>query len=538
MYDVKLTESYFPTQKDTPFLATTIGALLRKQAQAFGDRPALKEVHMDGQIGRIWNYQKLLGDSEKWGRALAARHPKGARLAVFAHNIPEWILMEYASALSGMVLVTVNPSFQARELKYVLEQSGAEAIYYVDSVRGNPLGDIVEAACADIAAVKHRIALTDHAAMQAGHETGTLPSTSPENIAQIQYTSGTTGFPKGALLHHQGLVQVAYDAYRRAGIQPGQSSIMSLPLFHTSGCGLGVLGNLTMGNTILLPPVFDPALVCQLIEREKLRTYSGVPTMLVAVMGTAAKTGIDISSVQSMLSGGSMVAPELARQASEQVGCPIQILYGQTESSPMISQTYGDDSFRDLTETIGQPMPHIEVSIRNTSDNSVCPLDTQGEICVRGYNVMHGYNDNPEATAKAIDIDGWLHTGDLGQMDGRGYMTITGRVKDMIIRGGENIFPVEIENAMLEHPDITEIAVVGIPDPKWGEIIACFMRSETDVSHGAETLKAFVRDRLSPQKTPAHWIWVDEWPLTGSGKIQKFKLRDQFIDGKFGLSSV
>jgi fatty-acyl-CoA synthase len=233
------------------------------------------------------------------------------------------------------------------------------------------------------------------------------------------------------------------------------------------------------------------------------------------------------------MSGGAMVAPELCKQARAVLGAPIQIVYGQTETSPVITQAWFEDSLEDLTQTIGQPAAHVEVSIRNPQTNTVMPVDEQGEICCRGYLVMTGYNDNPDATAGAIDTEGWLHTGDLGRMDKRGYVRITGRVKEMIIRGGENLFPVEIENALLEHGSIAEVAVVGIPDEKWGEQVACFLRGNGKPKPDGDALKTFIRERLSPQKTPAYWIWVEEWPLTGSGKIQKFKLRESFEAGAF-----
>jgi fatty-acyl-CoA synthase len=210
----------------------------------------------------------------------------------------------------------------------------------------------------------------------------------------------------------------------------------------------------------------------------------------------------------------------------------VQIVYGQTECSPVISMVWNDDAIEDLTQTIGQPLPNIDVAILHPTTGAVLPVGEQGEICTRGYHVMTGYNDNPEATAKAIDKDGWLHTGDLGRMDARGYLAITGRVKEMIIRGGENLFPAEIENAMLEHDDVGEVAVVGVPCPTYGEQVACFMRASGSRRPEPDELKAFIRERLSPQKTPKHWIWVDGWPLTGSGKIQKFKLAEQFAAGE------
>jgi fatty-acyl-CoA synthase len=317
-------------------------------------------------------------------------------------------------------------------------------------------------------------------------------------------------------------------------MEQGDVFIHHMPLFHTTGCAVLVLGGFGTVGTMLLAPMFDPSTVCKVIEREKAKFILGVPTMLVALVDEVRKSGRDVSSIQRIMSGGAMVAPQLCRDAREVFGAPIQIVYGQTETSPVLTQTWYEDSLEDLTETIGQPAAHTELSIRDPNSNKAIPVGEQGEICARAYSVMLGYNDNPDATAAAIDSEGWLHTGDLGRMDARGYVKITGRVKEMIIRGGENLFPAEIENAMLEHAAIEEVAVVGIPDEKWGEQVACFIRCNSAPPSAAD-LKAFIRERLSPQKTPAYWISVEEWPLTGSGKIQKFKLQEAYEAGKHEL---
>lgn len=538
MYELSLTQSYFPAQSDTPYEEITIGDMLRRQAARFADAPAVKELTPAGGIGRIWSYAALLADAEKLARALAFRHPCGARIAVYAGNSPEWLLLELASAMAGLVLVTINPSYQKRELKFVLEQSRAEAIYYVVSVRGNPIRAIADEVCAALPAVEHRIMLTDHEALFAGHGEGVLPDISPGDVCQIQYTSGTTGFPKGALLHHRGLVQNAADVMARVDLRAGDFFVHHMPLFHTTGCAILALGGLGVGATMLLAPVFDPAMIVRVMERERSRFVLGVPTMIVALIEEIVRTDADMSSIERMMSGGAMVAPELVRKAREVFGSNIQVVYGQTECSPVITLTRSDDPLADLSGTIGQPLPHLEAAILDPRTNEILPIGEQGEICTRGYHVMTGYNDNPEATKAAIDAAGWLHTGDLGRMDSRGFLKITGRVKEMIIRGGENLFPAEIENAMLEHPDIAEVAVVGVPDEKWGEQVACFMRSRGSARPGAADLKAFIRERISPQKTPVYWIWVDEWPLTGSGKIQKFRLAEKFLEGAYEVLEV
>lgn len=533
MYQVKLTESYFPAQDGSDPAPITIGGMLRASAARVPDQPALKELGYDGAILRTWTYAQLLADAERLARALASRHAEGARIAAYANNVPEWVLLELACGLAGVTLVTVNPAYQKRELKYVLEQSRSEAIYYVADFRGNPMQAIADAVCDEIPAIRHRILFTDHAALYAGAEHGELRSPQPRDPVQIQYTSGTTGFPKGALLHHNGLVCNGIDTMTRAGVKPGDSFVHHMPLFHTTGCAVLVLGGLATCATMLLAPMFDPATIVRVIEREKTRFILGVPTMLVALIEAVEKSGADVSSTRRIMSGGSMVPPELCRRARAVFGAPIQIVYGQTETSPVLTQTWYEDTEEDLTQTIGQPSAHTEISIRHPATNAVLPIGEQGEICARAYSVMLGYNDNPEATAKTIDAEGWLHTGDLGRMDARGYLKITGRVKEMIIRGGENLFPAEIENALLEHAAITEIAVVGVPDEKWGEQVACFMRCAGGETPTPAELKAFIRERLAPQKTPAYWIFVDSWPLTGSGKIQKFRLAEGFVAGQY-----
>ncbi len=533
MYDVNLTESYFPAQADTVLEPLTIGDLLRRSAEKWPDNPALREVFLDGNFGRTWTYSKLLADSLKLGRVLAGRHKQGSRVAIWAPNIPEWVLLEFGLALAGVTLVTVNPSLQARELSYVLEQSCAEAVYFVEEFRGNPMGKIANEVCDKLPAIKHRVIMDDHAALFAG-EPAELPDVKPNDAAQIQYTSGTTGFPKGAVLHHFGLVQNGIDTLHRHGVNAGDRMLNYMPLFHTTGCAIITLGLIGSGAEMLLIPMFEPVIAASILEREKLDMVFGVPTMIVALIEEGKKQGYSFSSVRGLGSGGSMVPPDLALAAKEAFGANVQILYGQTESSPVITMVWNDDAHEEVTQTIGQPLPHVEVSIRDPKTNNPVPVGEQGEICTRGYLVMKEYNDNPDATAAAIDDDKWLHTGDLGRMNARGYVSITGRVKEMIIRGGENLFPAEIENAMLEHEAILEVAVVGVPDDKWGEQVACFMRcGDDETKPDPASLKAFIRERLSPQKTPYYWIWVDDWPLTGSGKIQKFKLAEEFTENNF-----
>lgn len=532
MYQVKLTESYFPAQTDSPYREMTIAEALREQASERGDHLAMQELLEDATVGRTWTYAELLADCEKLGRALASRHEDGSRIAIWSTNCPEWVLLQYGAIMAGLSVVTVNPAYIAKEVEYVLQQSGAVGIYHAVAVRGREMGPVAEEACAAIDRPIQRYEIMDPDALFAGHESGELHDTDPDHIMQIQYTSGTTGHPKGVLLKQGSVLQNNADLCRRWGVEPGDAVFTVTPLFHAGGSAF-MFGCLTLGAIFTTVPYFDPALVINGIANSRPRFSGGVPTMLVLMLEELKRGGQDVSSVERLMCGAAMVAPELAKGAREAFGAPVQVIYGQTEAAPAITLNWYDDSEEDLTQTIGQPLPHMDVAILSPNDNSICAIGEQGEICVRGYNVMHGYNDNPEATAEAIDKDGWLHSGDLGTMDERGYLKITGRVKEMIIKGGENLFPAEIENAILEHPMVAEVAVAGVADDKYGELVACFMRAEEGEKPSSDELRSFIRERLSPQKTPSYWIWVNEWPMTGSGKIQKFELANAFENGEF-----
>ncbi len=534
MYRLQLSESLVSAQADDAVWEITVGDLLRKVAAEHPTAPALVEVDLAGKTGRRWTYEELRTQSEELAMALASRFESGERVTVWAPNSPEWVLMEYACALAGLVLVTANPAYQTSELRYVLEQSGSVALFMVESFRGNPMARIAAEAAENLAGLREIVDLNDKAALnRCGANKPKLPSVKPEDAAQIQYTSGTTGFPKGAVLSHRGLVNNARFYAARCNTQRDTVWINIMPMFHTSGCGMVTLGCLQAASKMVLVGLFDPDSVVQLIEDERATIILGVPTMVVGLAEAQERSPRDVSSLKLVSSGGAMVAPELVRRVTTLFGCAFSTLYGQTESSPVITQHHLEDSVDDICSTIGQPVSQTAVSIRSLDENCVVPVGSVGEICSRGPCTMIGYHGNEAATAEAIDTDGWLHTGDLGTMDARGYVRITGRVKEMIIRGGENHFPAEIENVLIEHPDVAEVAVVGIPDDKWGEIIACFIRSEGDKPLEKDALHHHCRANLAPQKTPAIWCQLPAFPQTGSGKIQKFKLRDGFLAGDY-----
>ena len=533
MYNISLTTSYFPAQTDAEIRDITIGELLREVASHHPDHVAMIEIDDAGEAPRKWTYSDLLETSDQLARSLASRFAPGEKIVVWAPNVPEWVFMEYACGLAGLVLVTANPSFQSKELLYVLEQSRAVGLVLVDEFRNNPMRKIAEKTIADIDGIREVIDLSDDSTLHAkGDLEGGLPVVAPNDAAQIQYTSGTTGFPKGAVLSHKNLVNNARLYCNRK--QVGQHSVWAnfMPLFHTAGCATGVLGCLQAASKMLLIKRFDADIFAKLIEEHGVTTCFAVPTMLFELLESLDKKPRDMSSLEVISTGGAPVPPELVRRVQARLDCHLLSAFGQTEHSPMICLNPIGATQEQIVETAGQPLPQTEVSVRSPENNQVIPIGEVGEICARSYGVMIGYNDNPEATTAAIDGDGWLHTGDLGTMDTQGFIRVTGRVKDMIIRGGENLFPAEIEAVLVEHPQIAQVCVIGLPDEKWGEIIAAFMLSETRLE--VDVLKAHCRKHLSPQKTPTTWVQVTEFPLTGSGKIQKFTIRDKFLAGGYG----
>jgi len=533
MYEVSLSTSYFPAQTDAKIWDTTVGVHLRAVAVDHPDLVAMVEIDDAGEARGKWTYSNLLANSDRLARSLASRFAPGEKVVVWAPNIPEWIFMEYACGLAGLVLVTANPSFQAKELRYVLEQSGAVALFMVDEFRGNPMREIAENATASVEGIREVINLNDEAALHArGDLEGVLPAVAPDDAAQIQYTSGTTGFPKGAVLSHKNLINNARLYCHRKKV--GRHSVWAnfMPLFHTAGCATGALGCLQAACKMLLIKRFDADVFAKLIEEQGVTTCFAVPTMLFGLLEALERKPRDMSSLEVISTGGAPVPPELVRRVRNRLDCHLLSAFGQTEHSPMICLNPIEATQEQIVETAGQPLPQTEVSVQSPEDSRVMPIGEVGEICARSYGVMIGYNDNPDATGAAIDEDGWLHTGDLGTMDAQGFIRVTGRVKDMIIRGGENLFPAEIEAVLVEHAQIRQVAVVGLPDEKWGEIIAAFMLSETTPE--LHELKAYCQKHLSAQKTPTTWVQVPEFPLTGSGKVQKFAIRDKFLAGGYG----
>lgn len=511
----------------------TLGELLKEAAATAPERVALIEGIPDAPDRRHWTYAQLLAESESAAKALLSRFEPGDHIAIWAHNIPEWVVLEFGIALAGMVIVTVNPAFQAAELSYVLNQSKARVLFCVEVYRGNPMLDTaseVQPQCPELEEIVCFSEWDDFLDSGGDYEAD-LPDVGPSDTVMIQYTSGTTGFPKGALLHHRGLVNNAAHFLNRMGLSEGDVLVAPMPLFHTAGSVMSVLGCTSLVSTQVLVETFDPGLVLELIETYGSHGMVGVPTMLIAMLEHPSFGAVDFSTLKGICSGGSLVPEQLVRTFESKLGAPFTIVFGQTECSPVATMTAPDDTLADKSTTVGAPMPHSEIRIADTETGETLPIGQVGEFCTRGYHVMHGYFDMVEQSADAIDSDGWLHTGDLASMDERGYCSVEGRLKDMIIRGGENIYPKELEELLFAHESIAEVAVVGLPDEKWGESVAAFLRPNPGASIDKKLLFGYVRENLAPQKTPQRWFEAEAFPMTGSGKIQKFRLRQQWVDG-------
>ena len=531
---MSLTESYTVGPAEPAVRDLTIGAALAEVTALCPQRIAMVAGTPDPALRRQWTYAELYQDSLTVAHALRARFEPGERVAVWAPNIPEWILLEYGCALAGVIMVTVNPSFQSDEVAYVLKQSRSAGIFVPPEFRGNRMMHHLEAVLDDCDELREVVRFDEWQSFMASgaDQSIELPEVNPNDPCMIQYTSGTTGFPKGALLHHRGLVNNGAHVADRMGVAEGGIYLGYMPLFHTGGCVAVVLGALARHSTLVLVELFEPGLVLELMETYRANSMIGVPTMLIALLEHPDFRKRDLSSIQAICSGGATVPAPLVRRLEEELGAPFTIVFGQTECSPVASMTRSDDTLEDKANTLGGPMPQVEVKIIDPESGETLPLNTLGEFCTRGYHVMLEYFENPEASAKTVDQEGWLHTGDLCAMDDRGYCKVEGRLKDMIIRGGENIYPRQIEDLLFRHPTVGDVAVVGLPSERMGEEIGAFLRAAPDQVINKEELFFYLRGHLSPQKTPRYWFEVTEYPKTGSGKIQKFALRQQWLDGK------
>lgn len=530
----QLTESYWPADTSRPLFDWTLGQALRDAAAAAPQRLALVAGVTDSTKRRRWTYAELLADSEQLASALLTKFSPGERIAVWADNIPEWELLLFGCAIAGVVLVTVNPAYKARELEYILDKSGAAGLFVIEEYRGHNTLATANEARLKLPSLREVICFSGFSDfMKLGVERRSFPEIKPLDPSIIMFTSGTTGAQKGVRLNHKGIINVTNFTQERGGLKKGGVFVNPMPMFHIGGLGHAGVGAIMRHATLVLASEWSPELFLDLVQSEG-GTYSMlVPTMIEAVLAFPERNKYDIATLTNIVSGAAVVEASLIKRTSAELGCTICNVFGQTEMQGVISAVDPDDSVEDKAETIGQPMPQIEVKIADPESGKTLPLGVPGEICVRGYQTMIGYFNMPEETAKTLGADGWLRSGDLGSMDARGYLKITGRLKDMIKRGGENIYPREIENLLLEHPKIANVAVVGIPDQHWGEQVGAVIipKSMSDMPTPND-LHDYCRMHLAGYKTPRLWYYAKEFPWTETGKLQKFRLLELITKGE------
>ncbi|MFB0636151.1 AMP-binding protein [Bacillus rugosus] len=541
---------------------STIGRLLEQTAETYPDQEAV--VYPDRNIRYTYaQFDSLCRQTAKGLMRMGIE--KGDHVAIWASNIPEWLAVQFATAKIGAVLVTVNTNYQAHELDYLLKQSDAAALIVMDSYRGTSYTDIVKSLIPELQEaepgqlkserypfLKTLLYIGDKRLPGMYHWDDTeilaktvtdaelearMNSLEKDDVINMQYTSGTTGFPKGVMLTHFNVINNAANIAECMALTSQDRMCIPVPFFHCFGCVLGVLACVSVGAAMIPVQEFDPVTVLKTVEKEKCTALHGVPTMFIAELHHPDFDAYDLSTLRTGIMAGSPCPSEVMKAVIEKMGMKdITIAYGQTEASPVITQTRAHDSFIRRVETTGRALPHAEVKIVEPGTCQEVQRGVQGELCTRGYHVMKGYYKNKEATKKAINADGWLFTGDLAVMDKDGYCRITGRLKDMLIRGGENIYPREIEEFLYRHPDILDVQVVGVPDAKFGEEAAAWIKLKDGKSASPEELKAYCKGKIARHKIPRYVIFTDEYPMTASGKIQKYKLREKTIE-MFNLSS-
>jgi fatty-acyl-CoA synthase len=525
--------------EDTTVLDTTVASILRDAADRFPQVTALVQGAPDPGLRRRWTYSQLLAESERAAWALAARFEPGERVAVWAPSVPESLIVTYAAAMAAVVVVPVNPALRAAEVSHILRQSGAAGLLLVPTFRANDLAGTFASIRGELRHLRTVEWLTPDGWEEfcgdcdPDDASGMMVRRDPsgDDIAQLIYTSGTTGAPKGALLTHRGMTNAARFGALRFAMRAGDIYVHTMPLHHVGG-QVVAFQICQRGATAVLLESFDPGLVLELIDSERATLTCGVPTMLLAMIDHPDRARRDLTSLRTVSGGGSVVPTELIRHIEDVLEVQFTVVFGQTEASGFISQTELDDTDDDKAATLGRPLPAVEARVVDPATHRPAPTGAVGELEVRGPNVMAGYHDQPAETAEAFSADGWLRTGDLVTMDEGGVLRMVGRSKDMIVSGGENIFPVEIENALLGHPAVAQAAVVGVPDRRWGEAPVAFVLLAPGATVSGVVLEGFLRERLAAFKVPRQWVFVASFPLTASGKIQKFVLRDGLLAGR------
>lgn len=536
-------------------LNVTVGGLLEEKAKLHPDHEAV--VYAD-RILRM-TYEQFNQHCRKVARGLMKLGiEKGEHIAAWSTNTPEWLTCQFATGKMGAVLVTVNTNYRTTELEYLLKQSDSTTIILMEQFRDSSYIDMLyeiapelltsepgQLQCARLPYLKNVIVLGDkrypgtiswHDLLAMADDIteelldARMNSLHPDDVINMQYTSGTTGFPKGVMLTHTNIVNNGYNIANCMKLTKDDRLCIPVPFFHCFGCVLGTLACVSVGATMVPVQEFNPKTVLQTVQDEKCTGLHGVPTMFIAELHDPEFEKYDLSTLRTGIMAGSNCPIEVMKDVIGKMGATeITIAYGQTESSPVITQTRTDDPIELRVETVGRALPNVEVKIVEPGTNNEVPRGTQGELCTRGYHVMKGYYKNPEATMEALSEDGWLHTGDLAVMDENGYCKITGRLKDMIIRGGENIYPREIEEFLYTHPKILDVQVVGVPDAVYGEEVIAWIILKEGQTATAEEIREYCKGKISRHKIPRYIEFTDAYPMTASGKIQKYRLREESL---------
>jgi fatty-acyl-CoA synthase len=538
--------SYASGTADLPLLGETIGGNLDRTVA----RVPANEALVDLASGRRWTYTELAADVDRLARGLLAMGvAKGDRVGIWAPNCPEWVLVQYASAKVGAILVNVNPAYRTHELSYVLKQSGVGVLVTAESFKTSDYVAMVAEVRGDCPALRQVVVIGTPSweALVAGADAvgdDALATRSADlsfdDPINIQYTSGTTGFPKGATLSHHNILNNGYFVAEMCGFTEDDVVVLPVPFYHCFGMVMGNLGSTSHGSTIVIPsPGFDPAATLRAVHETGATVLYGVPTMFIAELSLPDFASYDLSTLRTGIMAGSPCPVEvMKRVVGEMHMSEVTIAYGMTETSPVSTQTRRDDDLERRVSTVGTVHPHVEVKVVNPESGVTVPRGETGELCTRGYSVMLGYWDEPEKTADVLDATRWMHTGDLATMDAEGYVNIVGRIKDLVIRGGENVYPREIEEFLYSHPDIADVQVIGVPDERYGEELCAWVR----LRDGAEPLdaaavRAYCEGKLAHYKIPRYVRVVDEFPMTVTGKIRKVEMRERSVE-LLGLQDV